>query len=398
MPTPKRTITILNHGTMNSNDDDLVITALHNRLWPTGPRGRDWMLNTGVGTYAQAGDRGYLPGWNAIGGTLWAKGINKAVDESVDFVKKHCAVYGAAQMNVNMAGHSRGSMTALKIAYALQQDDDTKGCDVNLFLIDPVPGNLGYVNAGMYKDIAIQSNVKNAYMLLAETERRNAFRAYVDQKFLDALPTHRMDTVPGNHGGINELSPKGRHEAADVVLHHAVTFLTKHGTVFHKPGRVTKTPEQLTELYATIMLEFQKYKKQGSKLENLVFNVQGGVASGDRMVQHAMPYKGGYHAEQRGLAKDKVGGVRMTTLKHQASSLDGLNKETRFFANYDHKSLFRIAFPSASNYIEKLESCGTRQKLDLMLTDPAFYSDRDRMGEKGQEHLASWQKQLLKAI
>jgi hypothetical protein len=393
----KRTITILNHGTMNSNDDDLVITALDYRLSPTGPSGRDWMANAGVGTYAQAGDRDYLPGWNAIGGTFWAKGINKAVDESVAFVRKHCAVYGADRMNVNMAGHSRGSMTALKIAYALQQDDETKGCDVNLFLIDPVPGNLGWVNAGMYKDIAIQGNVKHAYMLLAETERRNAFRAYVDRKFLDSLPTHRMDTVPGNHGGINELNPDGLHEAADVVLHHAVTFLKRHGTVFHNPDRVTKTPEQLSELYATIMLDFQKYKKQGGKLQNTIYNVMGGVASGDRTVQKAMPNKpANWLVQQRGLAKDKVGGVGMTTMQHE--SLAGLNKETRFFANLDHKAQFRVTFPSACGYIEKLETGGTRQQLDLMLTDPAFYSDRDRMGENGRQHLAGWQRQLSRAM
>lgn len=390
----KRTITILNHGTSNSNDDDLVITALHNRLWPTGPRGRDWMLNSGVGTYAQAGERGYLPGWNALGGIIWAKGINKAVDEGVEFVKKHCAVYGADRMNVNMAGHSRGSMTALKIAYALQEDPDTKGCDVNLFLIDPVPGNLGWVNAGMYKDVAIRGNVRNAYMFLAETERRNAFRAYVDRKFLDALPTHRMDTVPGNHGGINELNPDGQHESADVVLHHAVTFLTRHGTVFHKPGRVTKTPEQLTELYAIIMLDFQKYKKQGGKLQNHIFNLGGGVASGDRTVQ-VENKKVNPLLAYRHLAKDKVHGVGMTTIRHEA--LAGLNKETRFFANQDHKAQFRITFPSACSFIEKLETGASREVHNEMLTDPSARSDRNRMGQKAQQHLAGWHEQLQRA-
>jgi hypothetical protein len=389
----KRTITILNHGTMNSNEDNLVIEKLDYLLAPTGPKGGNWMANTGVGTSEQAGDRNYLPGWNALGGTFWAKGLNKNVDDGVDFVKKHCALHGANNMNVNMAGHSRGSMTALKIAHALQEDPDTDGCEVNLFLIDPVPGNLGWINAGMYKNIAIQGNVKNAYMLLAETERRNAFRAYVDKKFLDALPTHRMDTVPGNHGGINELNPNGLHESADVVLHHAVTFLQTHGTVFHKPGRVTKTAEELSELYATIMLDFQKYKKQGHTIDNHFG--QGGVARGDRTVQVENKNVSSW-LKPRHLAKDKVHGVGMTTLPHAA--LAGLNKATRFFANQDHKSQFRVTFPSAFNYIEKLETGATRQKLDAMLTDPAFYSDRDRMGEKGQQHLASWQRQLQRAI
>jgi hypothetical protein len=389
----KRTITILNHGTLNSNEDELVIEKLDYLLSPTGPKGGDWMANTGVGSSEQAGDRNYLPGWNTFGGIVWAKGLNKNVEDGVAFVKKHCALHGANNVNVNMAGHSRGSMTALKIANALQEDGDTKGCEVNLFLIDPVPGNLGWINAGMYKNIAIKGNVKNAYMLLAETERRNAFRAYVDKMFLSSLPTHRMDTVPGNHGGINELNPEsGLHESADVVLHHAVTFLQTHGTVFHKPGRVTKTPEELSELYATIMLDFQRYKAQGHEIGNHI--LQGGVAKGDRVVQvenkdvHPL-------LKLRHLAKDKVHGVGMTTLPHAA--LSGLNKATRFFANQDHKAQFRVTFPSAYNYIEKLETGATREVHNAMLTDPAARSDRNRMGEKGQQHLGRWHEQLQRA-
>ena len=390
----KRTITILNHGTLNSNEDDLVITRLDQSLLaPTGPKGGDWMANTGVGSSEQAGDRKYLPGWNAVGGTFWAKGLNKNVDDGVAFVKKHCAQHGAKNINVNMAGHSRGSMTALKIAYALQKDTDTAGCEVNLFLIDPVPGNLGWVNAGMYKNIAIQGNVKHAYMLLAETERRNAFRAYVDKKFLDSLPTHRMDTVPGNHGGINELNPKsGLHESADVVLHHAVTFLSRHGTVFYEPGRVTKTPEELSELYATIMVDFQRYKAQGHSIDNHIG--QGGVARGDRVVQ-VENKKVNPLLALRHLAKDKVHGVGMTTIPHVA--LAGLNKETRFFANQDHKAQFRVTFPSACNFIEKLETGASRQTHNEMLTDPSARSDRNRMGAKGQQHLANWHEQLQRA-
>ena len=388
----KTTITILNHGTMNSSGDDLVISRLKHHM--VGLRGGTWMLNTGVGTFAQAMDRKYLPGWNALGGTFWAKGINKNVDDSVAFVKAHCARHGAGMVQVNMAGHSRGSMTALKIAHALQTDDDTKGCDVNLFLIDPVPGNLGWVNSGMYKDIAIAGNVKHAYMILAESERRNAFRPYVDKAFLYDMPTHRMDTVPGNHGGINELDADGHHESADVVLHHAVKFLFEHGTDFNNGGQALRSTAQLLELYATIMLTFQKYKKQGHASKNLMYELIGGVATGDRTVQvHNANKKAGW-ANVPGLEKNKFDGKAMRGMRQHVPSLAGLSKESRFFANHDHKTLFRAAFPSASAFIEKLEMGGDAQTAGAMVADPVFRSDREKMGDQGRAHLLSWMQYL----
>lgn len=384
----KKTITILNHGTMNSSGDDLVISRLKSHM--VGLRGGTWMLNTGVGTFAQAMDRHYLPGWNALGGTFWAKGINKNVDESVAFVKEHCKRNGAAMTQVNMAGHSRGSMTALKIAHALQKDDDTKGCDVNLFLIDPVPGNLGWVNSGMYKDIAISGNVKNAYMILAESERRNAFRPYVDKAFLYDMPTHRMDTIPGNHGGINELEADGHHESADVVLHHAVKFLFEHGTDFNNGGQALQSTGQLLELYATIMVTFQKYKKQGHASRNLEYSLFGGMAKGDRKVQVQHRDKKVGWANVPGLEKNEFDGKAMKGMAQQVPSLAGLSRESRFFANHDHKSLFRVGYPSASAFIEKLEMGGNPQTFGAMVSDAGFRSDRDRMGERGLAHLLGW--------
>ena len=387
------TITILNHGTSNASGDDLVITRLKSLMH--GVKNGSWRLNTGVGTIAQAMDRHYAPGWNTVGGILWAKGLNKNVEDSVTFVKVHCNHSGAANVQVNLAGHSRGSMTALKIAHRLQEEAETIGCRVNLFLIDPVPGNLGWVNSGMYKKIAIAGNVQNAYMILAENERRNAFKPYVDQMFLQDMATHQMDTIPGNHGGINALGAK-KHQSADIVLHHAVTFLSEHGTAFTGAGAVTKTDPQLVELYAAIMLQFQEYKHQGRARKNLAFHVAvGGVSKGDRKLQVHNPNKYVGPLNVPNLEKNKFDSTPMLGMQQQVPSLEGLSKQSRFFANHDHKRVFRVVAPRASRYIEQLETNVNRQTLVDMVFDAQVDREVEGMGASGRSHYLRWKDALM---
>ncbi|HTN74988.1 MAG TPA: hypothetical protein VL096_07065 [Pirellulaceae bacterium] len=395
------TITILNHGTMNASGDELVITKLKEIM--VGIRGGSrhdngtatWMLNTGVGSFAQAMDRGYMAGWNSIGGIFWAKGLNKNVEESLAFIKQRVVGHQPDNVTVNLAGHSRGSMTALKIAHGLQEDNSTRGCRVNLFLIDPVPGNLGWVNSGMYKNIAVSGNVKNAYMILAESERRNAFRPYIDKCFLYDMPTHRMDTIPGNHGGINEVSHKKHSESAKIVLHHAVTFLEEHGTPLNGNGGAMKqNPAQLLELYGAIMLKFQKYKNQGAASANLAFFATGGTSRGDRKLQvHNSSKKVGL-LNVPNLEKNKFDGKEMKGMQQHVSSLSGLSRESRYFANYDHKRIFRQELPAASHHIERLESSYNQKAYNAMMSDAAFLNELAKLGAQGQMHFLSWRSQI----
>lgn len=387
------TITILNHGTSNSSDEDIVISRLKTLM--DGVKNGSWKINTGVGTLAQAWDRHYMPGWNTIGGIVWAKGLSKNVEDSVAWVRMHCENSGgAANVRVNLAGHSRGSMTALKIAHRLQDDPGTMGCTANLFLIDPVPGNLGWVNAGMYKDIAIKGKIANAYMFLAESERRNAFKPYVDKMFLQGLATHRVDTIPGNHGGINALGAK-KHQAADIVLHHAVKFLSKHGTPFVGGDAVRKTKTELVDLYAAIMLQFQDYKHQGRTRKNLVFQVAaGGVSSGDRKVQvHNEDKKIGMFKTFRGLEKDKFDSKPLKGMTEQAAS-----KTSRFFANADHKRVFRHLHGTLCGNIELVEQANSPDGLaaarDAMSNDAAFVARVMAMGVPAREHFWNWYVQV----
>ena len=382
------TLTILNHGTSNSSEGDphIIITQLEQ--WMQGPVGGLWMINQGVGSWQLNKEQRTVPGWTTLGGILWAKGIDDNVEKAVKFVKsKLKGGTTAADITVNLAGHSRGSITCFKIANALYENRATR-CRVNIFAIDPVAGNLGSVNSHVYKDIALKCNVTSASMFLAETERRNAFRPYIDQFFLSDLPFHRMDTIPGNHGGINDLKDSHLHESADVVLHHAVKFLHAHGTAFGPAlGNMLKSNAQLLTLYAQVMLDFQEYKKQGHKSEGNWF-FPGGTSAGDRVANTKRadpPKRFGFIPRPE---KDKFQGSALNNvrgLEHLAMS-----KQTRFFANADHKLLYRNAYPRSYQFLVLLEKDFEAAGV-LAMTQTAEYAAESRMMSNiEQQYLNSW--------
>jgi hypothetical protein len=383
-------ITILNHGTANDSTSgrNLVISRLEQ--WMVGVKGTGstrWMINQGVGSLQNTAERQHsLYGWDTLGGILWARGIDKNVDKSVAFAASWAKAYGAANLTVNLAGHSRGSITAFKIANELQRNPETNGCHTNIFAIDPVPGNLGWVNNNAYKRIALEGNVRNTFMILAESERRNCFRAYIDRVFLQDLPMHRMDTIPGNHGGINELD-SAEHESADVVLDHAVKFLSAHGTEFNHSPNTLKSDSQLLELYSEIMMKFQSYKDQGAKRNNKGFLAMGWASSGDRQVQTLQ--------EDRSLRlgrniplleKNKYRGREMKGLQGLVSQ----SAECRFFANSDHKSIFHRLHPNSWGYLRLLELGYNQATLDAMLSDRACHAEFFAMGNSARNHFNHW--------
>src|SRR5207344_1666419 len=109
---------------------------------------------------------------------------------------------------------------------------------VNIFAIDPVPGNTGSMNKESYDRIALGNNVDNSFLMLAESEHRQTFRPYIDALYSKGgNQKNQFDTMPGTHGGINEL--KGSEgEAAALVLSRALRFLRDNGTSFNgKEGK-----------------------------------------------------------------------------------------------------------------------------------------------------------------
>ena len=113
-------ITILCHGTANSTNrstsggSELVISKLSTLL--TGTDGRNWILNEGAGTKElrhQANTPGKKGG---LMGVVAGEGVEANVARSLRFVSDNhlhfnAGLQGNAPLTVNLAGHSRGSIT-----------------------------------------------------------------------------------------------------------------------------------------------------------------------------------------------------------------------------------------------------------------------------------------------
>ena len=256
-------ITILSHGTSNSTNkatsegSELVISRIGNLLG--GVEGRDWILNEGAGTDELMHQRGITPSvGKSIAGIVKGDGVEANVTRSVDFA--YDAVQNRGAHTVNLAGHSRGSITCYKIASELQ--DLVPNVAVNIFAIDPVPGNNGTINAEMHERIQLRGNVRHSFLMLAESEHRLNFRPYVDQMYTEesSAKGHKFDTMPGTHGGINMLTGNER-EAAALVLSRALRFLQKHGSQF-RLGVRNWILDDVSALrrYSELMLRIKRYK------------------------------------------------------------------------------------------------------------------------------------------
>jgi hypothetical protein len=89
-----------------------------------------------------------------VAGVFWGAGVQANVDKAVKFateafrnaspeIERIGNKIRISNTTVNLAGHSRGSITCYKIAHALRK---FPGIKINIFAIDPVPGNNGRIN------------------------------------------------------------------------------------------------------------------------------------------------------------------------------------------------------------------------------------------------------------
>jgi hypothetical protein len=127
-------VTILCHGTANSTNrgtssgSELVITRISALL--TGQEGEQWILNEGAGTQ-ELRDQNRVSG--GFMGVFAGEGVEANAEASVRFVKR--TLEREKHLTVNLAGHSRGSITCYKIAYKLLQTYGTN-LPVNIFILD----------------------------------------------------------------------------------------------------------------------------------------------------------------------------------------------------------------------------------------------------------------------
>ena len=299
--------------------------------------------NSGVGTPAQ-----YPRRQGKIRGLFAGHGVEGNVIRSVRFVRD--TLTRERHLTVNLAGHSRGSITCYKIAYQLFETYQNT-VPVNIFAIDPVPGNNGKINEDMYKQMALRDNVAKSFLMLAESEHRQTFRPYIDERYATRnRGEHKYDTMPGTHGGINMLTGS-EHEAAELVLSRALRFLEKHGTLLENRHDILRDDAALRK-YSELMTRISEYKARASinpfksgGLGNL-FATSLHVEK-HRIVNVAGPktaFGGANNAlvpspEDR-VRKDHHGLGMNTALQQMGQAEPQSQRPIRSFANKEHEKLF----------------------------------------------------------
>jgi hypothetical protein len=403
-------LTIFNHGTANTSQfgtsmtgkSRVLVIAELGRLMPQGNRAKrdwsksgneNWILNEGAGTQALQEDFDKPWGcqsWLILAGIVAGRGVDDNADRSMAFVKSRVNNgIDASQVTVNLAGHSRGSITCFKIAHRLANDDLTRNCKVNIFAIDPVPGNLGRMNSSSYNSITIQGNVKNSFMMLAESERRTAFRPYLDDVFLANQPQHRLDTMPGNHGKINELGSTEKPWSAEIVLSHAIRFLEHHGTVFSAGMALDArrlSDEAVLDRYARIMINFDKYNKTTKGIRHLGFRLKDKDRVANVLQNHGVPSAN---------RNEDFGGRKL-----KSSTIPALAapNSRRFFANVNHRVLFWEAYPGIGMKLYKYEADMLDEgDIRKMWNDGAIMAEYKRMKtrEVQGQYLEKWYEEKL---
>jgi hypothetical protein len=379
-----RVVTILCHGTMNSTKrstsegSELVISKIAFLL--AGRDGADWILNEGAGTKElrrQGIDSGTAMGIAA------GEGVQGNVDKSVDFVKRQLkgssGGIGSSRgiaITVNLAGHSRGSITCYKIASALLNDADpaVRSVPVNIFAIDPVPGNNGSLNKENFTNLALGSNVKKSFLMLAESEHRLNFRPYVDALYSIGKKEHKFDTIPGTHGGINMLTGN-ESEAATIVLSRALNFLKKSGSLFgSEVDNFIMNDAAAARMYSKMMLRIKKYKAHAS-----VNPLKGGLgnllASSLNVDKHRIANVAGdkktwgydsASATDQGAqtrSRNDHHGLSMASATERMGVSDGVHAQrtNRFFANQHHEKAFEKLYASIFNEVKNLERSGAKE-------------------------------------
>jgi hypothetical protein len=373
-------ITILCHGTANStntatsNGSELVISKISTLL--AGMDGLNWILNEGAGT-AELKDQHNMFG-NQFGktrglpGIAAGEGVGANVRRSLSFVKTR--LENDKDLTVNLAGHSRGSITCYKIAYQLSQTYGTK-IPVNIFAIDPVPGNNGSMNAGMYRHIDLGANLTNSFLMLAESEHRQNFRPYIDELYTMGNTRHKFDTMPGTHGGINELTGS-ESEAAALVLSRALRFLKKHGSPLNNEDRFILDDAAMLGMYSKLMMRINEYKAHASVKpwkSPLNFVMTSGNVEKHRIVNVAgakdvwgtrQPWEVAGSVDR---GRDDHHGLGLSTaLQRMGVDNPHAQRSARFFANKEHERLFGKKYPTLMSAIRNLELSPTDQNVEVL--------------------------------
>jgi hypothetical protein len=153
---------------------------------------------------------------------------------------------------INMVGWSRGAVTCIKMANAIQDQYGTK-IEVNIFAIDPVPG------PGNFTDDAVRvpTCVKRCTTIIMENGQSTGFTA--SRLFLGSnnSTNAKIYPFPGSHGSCVQSRDQIPNEPMHVIYFLAEKFLAKCGTPVKAVHNYTD--RDLIELYGKMVKDTPKY-------------------------------------------------------------------------------------------------------------------------------------------
>lgn len=173
----------------------------------------------------------------SLSGALWGTGLDEQCQKVIEQIKTE--LKAGHQVTLNAYGHSRGAIAALLLAKQLGQVDPNL-LEINLALLDPVPGNLITTSALDFLNISLANKV----MDLSEcTPLKNVLAIYPYIPLSDISCHAPLFPIYPSSANVDEDTTFGCHAQAEVLINHGISasaftaprfyeFLTKHGSKF----------------------------------------------------------------------------------------------------------------------------------------------------------------------
>ncbi len=177
-------------------------------------------------------------------GQIWGSGLEdqckKVVGKVIELLK------AGHRVKLNTYGHSRGGIACLLLAKMLGKFDRDL-VEVNLALMDPVPGNfvttsmLDFTHRTLARKAMDMSECRNLNQVLALYTNQPIPNYHAHAPLIPQYPAHcrvSEEIIPGCHTGAQYVAVsgiEGPNKESNITLNLVSRFLTKLGTLFGYP-------------------------------------------------------------------------------------------------------------------------------------------------------------------
>lgn len=185
---------------------------------------------------------------------------------------------------INLVGFSRGAVTCIMLAHAIDEAGFKKKNDamkVNIFNFDPVPGSShDFKIKGTFDSTGrvgspdkLPKIVKEYNSVLMENVTSSLFKCVSPKEFSNAGQLIKEYPLPGQHGdSVAFLS----HPSAKIAIHLCHNFLTRNGTEISSKRNISdfQLLEEYAELRLKVLDEGASVRQIAKQRENLIVNVK----------------------------------------------------------------------------------------------------------------------------